>query len=105
MAKRRDPKEMRRLLARRRRRGLSWDELSEESGVPQSTLRWWQRRLREAEEERSGEARFVRLVATRAPEPKSPWPVEIVLGDGRRVVARPGFDIEHLRRVLEALRP
>jgi hypothetical protein len=107
MAKRRDPEEMRRLLARRRRRGLSWDELSEASGVPRSTLCWWHRRLRggEAETERPGEAGFVRLVGSRAAEPTSPPPIEIVLDDGRRVAVRPGFDIEHLRRVFEALRP
>ena len=95
---------MRRLLSRRQRRGLSWNELSEESGVPRSTLCWWHRRVREEDVDRSG-SRFVRLVASQTPVPETTSPVEIVLDDGRRVVVRPGFDVGHLRRVLEALGP
>ena len=103
MAKRRDPEEMRGLLARRRRHGLSWAELETESGVPRSTLCWWHRRLR-GSPDRHAAGGFVQVVAVApAPVGGSLAPIEIVFEGGCRVVVPPGFDLEHLRRVLEAV--
>ena len=42
-----DRNEARALLTERERRGLTWYELSAESGIPESTLQAWQRRLRD----------------------------------------------------------
>jgi hypothetical protein len=98
MAKRRDPKAMARALARRRRQRLSWSELSSATGIPTSTLQWWQRRLR-AEAVHNGK-RFVEVVVT--PQP-SRSPLTVVVGNGRRVIVPAEFDAEHLRRVIAAV--
>ena len=69
-------------------------------GVPVSTLRWWHRTLR-SELEQSRDGRFLELV-TGSPAPAAMEPaVEIVLSRGGRILVRPGFDAEHLRRVME----
>ncbi len=48
MVKRTDRRrEMERLLARRKREGVSLRGLSEETGIPIGTLSWWSHRLRE----------------------------------------------------------
>jgi hypothetical protein len=38
-----------------------------------------------------------------APVANEPVSVEIVLDRGIRVMVRPGFDVDHLRRVVQAL--
>lgn len=103
MAKRRNGKEMERLLARRRRRGLTWAELSEETGVPRSTLEWWQRRLRDGDD-RTRDPEFVEVtVMPPAARAGAIVPIEVILRSGHRVSVVPGFDAEHLRRVVDAL--
>jgi hypothetical protein len=105
MAKRRDPNEMGRLLARRRRCGLSWAELAEESGVPRSTLCWWHRRMGGSGTDGSTTRPFVQLVAAPArPVASALASIEIVFDDRCRVVVQPGVDLDHLRLVLQALR-
>lgn len=93
---------MRSLLRRRERRGLTWAELSAESGVPRSTLHWWDRRLRD--EEQDGGPRFVRLDLVQEATPTADVePIEVVARSGHRVLVRSGFDPRSLRQVLEVL--
>lgn len=91
---------MARVLARRDRQGLSWSELSSATGIPRSTLRWWQRRLRQAEGLSEAGRRFLQVVVT--PEPVTPA-LMVVVGNGRRVIVPADFDTEHLRRVIAAV--
>ena len=93
---------MARLLARRRRRELTWHELSEETGIPKSTLSWWHRRLRAQGGERSRRSEFVEVTVLPS-APASAPAVEVIVQNGRRVSVPPGFDVEHLRQVITAL--
>ena len=102
MAKQRKASEMGRVLARRGRRGLTWDELSEETGIPKSTLSWWHRRLRDRGSERSRRSEFVEVTVVPSPSASAPV-VEVIVQNGRRVSVPPGFDVEHLRQVITAL--
>jgi len=102
MRARRDARRMRSLLRKRERHGLTWAELSAESGVPRSTLHWWHRRLRD--EERKEGPRFVRLDIARDKMPTAGGePIEVVARSGHRVLVRSGFDLRSLREVLEVL--
>jgi len=102
MRRHHDPERIESLLARRERRGLTWFQLSAESGVPATTLQWWQRRLRQPKRRRR--ASFVPVAITESTPPAAP-PValEVVLRTGARIQVPAGFDPEHLRRVVEAL--
>lgn len=100
-----DPERIATLLARRERRGLTWFQLAAESGVPATTLQWWQRRLRQPQKRRRRKpASFVPVAVTES-TPLTPPPValEVVLRAGARIQVPAGFDPEHLRRVVEAL--
>jgi transposase-like protein len=102
MRVRRDAKRMGSLLRRRERRGLTWAELSAETGVPRSTLRWWDRRFRD--EGRDEGSRFVRLdVKPEASPIASGAPLEVVARSGHRVLVRSGFDPDSLRQILAIL--
>lgn len=93
---------MRSLLGKRERRGLTWAELSAESGVPRSTLHWWDRRLRDEEQDEG--PRFVRLDIAQDVTPSVVGePIEVVARSGHRVLVRVGFDSDSLRQVLEVL--
>ena len=92
---------MRRLLALREREGLTLAELARRTRVPAGTLAWWSSRLRD---ERHHDARpaFVEVAA----EPQvseAGAALEVVLGNGRRVMVRRGFDEGELRRLVELL--
>lgn len=93
---------MRSWLSRRERGGWSWAELSRRSGVPVWTLRWWQRRLRRAP---GPVARTTAdtFVAVDIVTSRDTTPIEVVTRSGRRVTVPPGFDEEHLARLLRAL--
>jgi len=89
-----------RLLERRARHGLTFRELSEESGVPIPTLSDWAAKHRREVEAAGPSVQFA--------------PVEIVNGDGSGVIAielgssvrvpvERDFDEEHLTRVLSIL--
>jgi len=90
------------LLTRRQRLGLTWSELGEESRVPLSTLYKWNRRLKA---QGAGGRRRRRFVAVRVMEPErsAGEPLEVTLRTGHRVRVTPGFDAEHLRRVVAVL--
>jgi hypothetical protein len=91
-------------LARRERQGWNWAELSRRSGVPVWTLRWWSRRKPKSRSGRRSASAFV-AVAVAEEASREPVPIEVVTTSGWRVRVPPGFDREHLRRVLGALEP
>lgn len=99
---------MRALLARRERRGLTFAELSGESGIPVGTLASWAWKLRQTHVPRGGATRrprFVELVAVPATQPATTAAgrIEIVLSGDRRVVVDAGFDADTLSRVVRTL--
>lgn len=91
-------RQMEGLLARRRREGLTFRELSESSGVPIPTLAWWNRKL-------EGESRATAplLVPVEIVEDAQAGPVTIDFGRGVRVVVEAGFDPRLLTRIVSAL--
>ena len=101
-----DPKQEARWLARRERHGWSWLELSARSGHPVWRLRYWQRRLEETAAAKPDRSNGFVTVDITEPEPvsaSSPTAIEITTPSGYRVTVAPGFDAEHLHRVLRAL--
>ena len=103
---RHEPRAMERLLARREREQLSYRELSESSGIPLSTLQWWQRRLRrkkrQARPERAHGPR-VRFVELAARGPGEDASFELTLGNGRWLRVLRGFDVQEVRTLLAVL--
>ena len=91
--------QMRTWLARREARGLTFRELSIETGVPAGTLGFWAWKLRTELCEDPPPA-FVELVAK---QPESNGRLEIVLANGRRVLVGDGLDEAQLLRVVRAL--
>lgn len=98
--RRHDPKRMATWLARRERRGWTWLELSQRSGVPVTTLRWWGGRLKQSPVPRSRRRR--RFVRVRMVDPPVPalTSLEVETPGGYRLRVPVEFDSEHLRRVL-----
>ena len=104
---------MRRWLEQRDRDGLTFRELSAVSGVPAGTLAYWSWKLRcervESREERASTkasattgAGFVELVAT-GPSVAALGALEIVLGEGRRIIVTGEVNEDQLARVVRAL--
>lgn len=98
MAKRNRREEIARLLAQRERRGLTYRELSERSGVAAQTLSWWAWKLRR--EATESPPAFVE-VELPVDEPGPAFEVEAPGGFVLRVP--PDFDASALRRLLEVL--
>lgn len=101
----RDPKEMRAALARRAREGLSWAALAEATGIPLSTLRWWQRKVDETEEDDSGKrGGFVELlVGGGGAEAATDSYFELVLESGALIRVPQQFDSGSLAELLAVL--
>lgn len=100
------PQQVARWLTRRERHGWSWAELSSRSGHPVWRLRYWQRRLAESVVAKPGRSGAFVAVDIREPEPAgttSSTAIEITTPSGYRVSVAPGFDAEHLRRVVQVL--
>ena len=102
-------REMRRMLARWQRSGLTLRKFAEKRGIPASTLSWWRQVFRRAgEEEGNGAAAENAVVFAEVPKPakvpRIPAVLEIVLRSGHLVRVPEGADSDTLRRVLEALR-
>ena len=100
--------EMRRLLVRRERQGLTFQELSEQSGIPAGTLAFWSWKLRQGTGRIPAKARdrggFVELVATRTQDSSDATSsLEIVLANGRHVVVHGEVDEARVLRVVAAL--
>jgi transposase-like protein len=101
---------MRRVLALREKRGLSFRELAEHTGVARGTLGYWAWKLRQEDgaERRVRGRGFVELVsegeAKASPrEADAPGRIEIVLAGDRRVVVSGDVAEEALERVLRVL--
>ena len=92
---------MRTLLARREARGLTFRELSIETGVPAGTLGFWAWKLRTELGDEDPPPAFVELVARQQPESRGR--LEIVLANGRRLLVGDGLDEAQLLRVVRAL--
>jgi hypothetical protein len=99
--------QMRRLLERREREGLTYRQAAAlEPGVSINMLFWWRRRLTRRSSaapavERTSPAGFVELASARPALPASH--IEIVLERGRRVVVDAEVDESALQRVVRAL--
>ena len=91
--------QMRSLLARRRREGLTYEELSAESGIPAGTLASWQSRLK-----REGrEGVFTELVAEEEVRHSLDGALEVIGPCGHRVMVPSSVEQGLLERVLKAL--
>ena len=102
-------RQMRRVLARWQRSGLTLREFGEKRGIPLSTLSWWRRVFRVAgDEEENGAPAESAVVFTEVPKPitlpRRPAVLEIVAPIGYLVRVPAGADSDTLRRVLQALR-
>jgi len=86
-----------RLLERRARHGLTYREVSEESGIPIPTLAYWAAKLRREEEDTP------RCVPVEVVDDQQEAALKIETDSGLRLVVEPGFDEQHLARVLSVL--
>ena len=92
--------DIQRLLERRARHGLTFREISEESGVPIPTLSYWASKKRRDEDPDEPPAQFVSVEVEGGDEAGA---IAIELGPPVRVTVERGFDEEHLSRVLSVL--
>ena len=96
---------MERLLRRRERQGLTYRELSDDSGIPIPTLSWWSRKLKR-EEEGAAEVRACQLVPVEIVEDElqeCDAAIEIVVADRLKLLVPPTVSEAHLQRVLRAV--
>ena len=106
-------RQMRRVLARWERSGLTLREFGQRQKIPPSTLSWWRQVFRRAGEHRSGaparrpprNAVVFTEVPCVAPSPKVPAILEIVLRSGHVLRVPAGADTDTLQRVLGILQP
>jgi len=106
MARRHRRREIERLLRKRRRQGLTYRELSGESGIPIPTLSWWSRKLDREVEGAAVEADSCKMVPVEVVEDEpedEDAAIEIALGDKVRLLVPPTASEDHLRRVLRSV--
>ncbi len=101
-------REMRRVLARWQRSGLTLREFGQQRGIPASTLSWWRQVFRRAGEEKMKRAPAVNAVVFTEVPPPAKLPrtapvLEIVLHSGHLLRVPAGADTDTLQRVLQAL--
>ncbi len=104
-------REMRRVLVRWQRSGLTLREFGQQRGIPLSTLTWWRQVFRRAGEQMNAVSKSVpasdAVVFTEVPKPATvptaPFVVEIVLRSGHVVRVPARADTDTLQRVLQAL--
>jgi hypothetical protein len=103
-------RQLRRVLARWERSGLSLRDFGEQRGIPLSTLTWWRQVFRRAGEPVNVASQSVpasdAVVFTEvrpAIVPRIPPVLEIILRSGHVLRVPPGADTETLQRVLQAL--
>ena len=104
MEPRQDPERMRKLLARRKHHGWSWNELSRRCGLPEWKLHWWRRRLAKPKPVRRPRRAFVPVQVVDSTRRECP-PLELITTSGVRILVMGNFDADHLKRVLKALEP
>lgn len=92
--------DIQRLLKRRARHGLTFREISEESGIPIPTLSYWASKQRRDEDSGEPSARFVSVELDGDDQAGA---IAIELGSAVRVTVERGFDEEHLTRVLSVI--
>ena len=98
--------EMRSILSRWRKSGLSLRAFAAESGVSYSKLTYWKKRCSAKDDvgKIAPTLVLVRLVgAQEEAVPPSTESYEVHATNGRRIVVRPGFDIDELRRLIVAV--
>src|SRR5262245_35244582 len=104
-------RQMRRVLVRWQRSGLTLRKFGQQRGIPLSTLTWWRQVFRRAGEPvdpapKSAPASTA-LVFTEVPRPATvpatPPVLEIVLRSGQVLRVPAGADTDTLQRVLQAL--
>ncbi len=100
-------RQMRRMLARWERSGLSLREFGQQRGIPLSTLTWWRQVFRRAGEPVNGAPVENAVVFTEVPRPAivptTPAVLEIVLRSGYVLRVPAGADTGTLQRVLQVL--
>ncbi len=96
-----DPDELRRLLTQRDAEGLTFNQLSERSGVPIHVLH--HRSRMDARAARLKEAEDSTFVEVRSSEPSPSAGIELVLPQGLRVQIEPNFDQATLARLLSTI--
>src|SRR5271169_1938037 len=104
-------REMRRVLARWQRSGLTLREFGQQRGIPLSTLTWWRQVFRRAGEPGNPASKSApasaAVVFTEVPRPASvpttPPVLEIVLRSGHVLRVPAGADNNTLQRVLQVL--
>lgn len=101
-------RQMRRMLERWQRSGLTLSEFGRQRGIPVSTLTWWRQVFRRAgDQEGNGAAVENAVVFAEVPQPanvpRTPSVLEIVLHSGHVVRVPAGADTDTLQRVLQAL--
>jgi len=95
--------EMRRVLSRKGREGMTFGELCEQSGIPVSTLQWWQKRLREGDPPLGPAAEpGVEFVEARW-SARPPGAYEVVLRSGRQLRIEGRVDVESIRALVRVL--
>ena len=104
-------RQMRRVLARWRRSGLTLREFGQQRGIPLSTLTWWRQVFRRAGEPVDPASKSTpaanAVVFTEVPRPATipttPSVLEIVLRSGHVLRVPAGADTDTLQRVLQVL--
>ena len=104
-------RQMRRVLARWQRSGLTLREFGQQRGIPLSTLTWWRQVFRRAGEPVDPASKRTpasdAVVFTEVPRPATvpttPPVLEIVLRSGHVVRVPAGADGDTLQRVLQVL--
>jgi len=99
--RRHDPGEIRRLLSRRESEGLSYAQLSADSGIPVGTLAWWGHQLRSESRVTTAATEFVEVIPKVSAEASGD--VEITLPSGIQVHAPGSIDREALARLVTAI--
>jgi hypothetical protein len=92
---RRSRDEMASLLARKTAEGLTYQQLTELSGIPLSTIASWARRLRQESVES--------FVEVRVEPDHQAAPLVVLTASGHRIAVPPSFDEATLARLLRML--
>jgi transposase-like protein len=104
-----DDAEKRKVIGELDRSGLSLASFSETTGIPAGTLSYWRRRFRSQSGQPGGHGADgspfipVRVRARAGSGMGSGSAIEVRLARGRALVVEPGFDAEHLARVVAVL--